>query len=130
MRANLFELTDVAFLLVLGREQRPNLGNLVALHEQQAGPFGRIKPFVQRRAEVVAVEIFLLEIKLRERMRAIDDGLDAMTPGHLADSFNRRDLAGDVDLMSDLNQLRAWRDRSFKGRSDLFDVLWGNRNPD
>src|SRR5215831_6039168 len=103
MRADLFKLADVALLLVFGREQRPNLRNLVALHVKQAGALRRVQPLMQRGAKVIAVEILLFEIKLRERVRAVDDGFHAVLPGHLTYSLYRGDLAGKIYLVSDLN---------------------------
>src|SRR2546421_12256718 len=63
-------------------------------------------------------------------MSAVDDRLYSVPPGHLTDGFHRRDLTGDVDLVSDLNQLSARCDCPFEGRSDFLNVLWGNRNLD
>src|SRR5437762_905991 len=123
MRANLFELADVAFLFIFSREQRPNPRNFVALDVKQAGAFGRVKPLMQRSREVITIEIRLLEIKLRERMRAIDDRLNAVPPRHLTDRFDRSDLPREIDLMSNLNQPSTRCDRALEGRGDLFDVL-------
>src|SRR5581483_3222340 len=130
MRTNLFELADVGFLFVFRGEQRPNLRDLVALDVEQSRAFRRVQPFVQTRSKVVAIEIRLLEIELRKRMRAIDNRFDTVTPRHLADGFDRSDLPGEIDLMSNLNQSRARRDRPFKGRGDFVDVLRRNRNLD
>ena len=93
-------------------------------------PFGEYSHLCSEVAEVIAIQIRLLEIELRERMRAVDDRFHAVPPGHLTDGFHRRDLPGDVDLMRDLNQTRARRDGAFEGRGDLLDVLWRNRNLD
>src|ERR1051326_1371389 len=128
MRADLFEFANIAFLLVFGSKQGPDLGDLVTLNIKKSGPFRRVEPLVQRRAEVVAVQVFLFEIKLRERVRAVDDRFDAVTAGHLTYGFHRRDLAGDIYLMSNLNQARARRNGPFKRGGDLLDVLGGNWN--
>src|SRR5229473_1989234 len=63
-------------------------------------------------------------------MRAVDDGFDAAGPGHFADGFDRCDLSGDVDLMSDLKQTRAGSNGSFKRSRDLLNVFGWNRNLD
>src|ERR1043165_1538868 len=98
VRADLFELANVGFLFVFGREQRPDLRDLVALDVEQARAFGRVKPLVQRSCEVVAIEIRLLEIELGKRMRAVDDRLDTVTSRHLADSFDRSNLSVGLNL--------------------------------
>src|SRR5262245_7779163 len=85
VRSDLFKLANVTSLLSLRRHQRPELLDLVALDVKQSGSFRRIKPLVQTRAEVIATEILLLEIKLRVRMRAIDDRLDSLCARHVAD---------------------------------------------
>src|SRR5439155_17917340 len=51
--------------------------------------------------EVIATEIALFEVELGEGMGAVDDGPDAADARDVADSFHRRDLAGDVDLVRD-----------------------------
>src|SRR5947208_355864 len=130
MRADLFELANVGFLFILSREQRPDFPNLFTLDVKQAGAFGRVKPLMQRSREVVAIEIRLFEIKLRERMCAIDDRLHAMPPRHLTNRFDRSDLPGEIDLMRNLNQPRARCNRALERRGDLFDVFWRNGNLD
>src|SRR5713226_1331235 len=96
MRADLFELADVALLLVFGSEQRPDLRDLLTPDVEHAGAFRRVKPLVQACAKVIAIQVRLFEIKLRERMRAVDYRLDAARACHFTDSLNGRDLAGDV----------------------------------
>src|SRR5882672_3901078 len=66
MRADLFELANVRLLLFFGSEQRPDLGDFVALHIKQSRSLRRIEPFVQAGAEVVAVQVRLFEIELRK----------------------------------------------------------------
>src|SRR5438874_1488533 len=63
-------------------------------------------------------------------MGAVDDRFHSMPPGHLADGFHRRDLSGDIYLMSDLEETSARGDRPLERRGDLFDVLWRNGNLD
>ena len=63
-------------------------------------------------------------------MSAVDDCLYSVPPGHLTDGFHRRDLSGDVDLMSYLNQSSARCDCAFEGRGDFLNVFWRNRNLD
>src|SRR5437016_13889824 len=63
-------------------------------------------------------------------MSAVDDRFYTVPPGHLTDGFHRRDLTGDIDLMSDLNQTSAGRDCVFECRGDFLNVLWRNRNLD
>src|SRR5882724_3241070 len=47
MRADLFELSDVALLFFFGGKQRPDFRDLVALDEKQASAFGAVEPFVK-----------------------------------------------------------------------------------
>src|SRR6185369_1208274 len=128
MRANLFKLADVALLLFVSREERPDLRDLFATHVKQPRSFRSIEPFMKRGSEVVAIQIRLFEIKLRERMGAVDDGFNATTARHFADCFYRSDLPGEVYLMCNLQQTCARRDRAFKSGGYFVDVLWRNRN--
>src|SRR6185503_2658707 len=128
MRANLFKFADIAFLLFVSREERPDLRDLFATHVKQTRSFRCVQPLMKRGGEVIAIQIRLFKIKLRERMGAIDDGFNATTARHFADRLHRSDLPGEVDLMSDLQQARARRDRAFESRGYLVDVLWRNRN--
>src|SRR5712691_5227285 len=123
MRADLFELADVALLLVFGSKQRPDLGDLFTPDVEHAGAFRCVQPLVQAGAKVIAVQVFLLEIKLGERMRAVDNGFDAPSARHFTDGFDRRDLAGDIDLMRDLNQTGARGNCPFKSAGNLLNVL-------
>ena len=77
--ADLFKLANVVALFRLRRHQRPKLLDLVALHIKQARSFRRVEPLVQTRPKVVAAEIFLFEVKLRKRMRAVDDRFDSLS---------------------------------------------------
>src|SRR4051812_26947625 len=101
MGAYLLELPDVSRLLGFGGHQGPELLDLVPLHIKQAGAFGSVEPLMQTGAEVIAAEVLLFEIKLRERMRSVHDRLDSLGPSHVADRFHRRNLAGNVDLVRD-----------------------------
>ena len=85
---------------------------------------------MKRGAEIIATQVRLFEIELGEGMRAIDNRFDATRPRHLADSFDRRDLAGDINLVRNLNQTRARRDGAFERRRDFVDVLWRDRDLD
>src|SRR5437764_12088403 len=78
----------------------------------------------------MAIEMRVLEIKLRERMRAIDDRLNPMPSRHLTDRFDRSDLPGEIDLMRNLDQPSTRCDRTLERRGDLLDVLWRNGNLD
>src|SRR5713226_8264612 len=130
MRADFFELADVALLLVFGGEQRPDLGDLFTPDVQHAGALRRVQPFVQAGAKIIAVQVRLLEIELSKGMRAVNNRLDAPGARHFADGLDRSDLSGDVYLMGDLNQPRARRNGAFEGAGDLVDVLRWNRNLD
>src|SRR5688572_11087991 len=83
---------------------------------------------MQAGAEVVAAEIFLFEVKLGERMGAIDDGFDSFRARHFADSFHGRDLARDVYLVRHQDQFRSVCDSTLEGSRDLVEVLWWDRN--
>jgi hypothetical protein len=85
---------------------------------------------VQAGAKVIATKVFLFEIQLRKRMRAVHDRLDASRARHFADGFHRRDLTGDVDLMRYQDQPGAVGDPFFERRGNLFEVLRRNRNLD
>src|SRR4030095_13112515 len=130
MRADLFEFANVGFLFLFGRKQRPDLRDLVALYIEHARAFWRVKPFVQAGPEVVTVQVLLLELKVSERMRPVDNRFYSARPGHLTDSFYRSNLTGDVDHVRHLNQTRARCDCPFKGSRNLVDVLWRDRNFD
>src|SRR4030095_372977 len=108
--------------------QRPDLFNLVALDVKQASALRRVKPFVQTGAEIVAGEILLLEVKLRKRMRAVNDSFDTSRTRHFANRFHRSDLASDVDLMRHQNKSCAVGYSLLKRRQNLVQVLWRNRN--
>src|SRR5438874_1497852 len=83
---------------------------------------------MQTGAEVIATKVLLFEIELRERMRAVHDGLNAFGAGQVADSLHRSDLSGDVDLMCHQNQTRAVGYSFGKGGGNLIEVLRWNRN--
>ena len=85
---------------------------------------------MQAGAEIITAEILLLEFKLAERMRAVDDRFNAFRAGHLADGLYRCDLSSDVYLMGDQDQLRAIGNPTGKSGRDLIEVLWRNRNLD
>ena len=93
----------------------PIIGQICAIfalaHVQHARADGRQQPLVQRGAEVVAVQIGVLEGELREGMRAIHNHLDAALASHLADLLHREDLAGAIGDVADVNHLGARRDR-------------------
>ena len=83
---------------------------------------------MQARAEVVTTKIFLFEIKLAKRMRAIDDRFDPFCAGHIAHCFHRSYLASDVHLMRHQDEARAIGYSFFEGGGDLIEVLrreWG-----
>src|SRR5215510_12459589 len=79
-------------------------------------------------AEVVAAQVFLFEVKLRIRMRAVNNGFNSLCSRHLANSLNRSDLASDVYLVGDQNQFSTWSDSFLKSGSDLIQVLRWNGN--
>src|SRR5689334_5049227 len=128
VRSDLFKLANVTSLLRLSRHQRPELLDLVALDVKQSGSFRRVEPLVQARPEVIATEILLLKIKLRVRMRSVDDRLDALRAGQVADLFHGCNLAGDVHLVRNEDQFRSTRDSFLERRGDLAEVLGRNRD--
>src|SRR5438477_10973191 len=83
---------------------------------------------MQTGAEVIATEVLLFEIELRERMRAVHDGLNAFGAGQVADRLHGSDLPGDVNLMRHQNQTRAVGYSFGKGGGNLIEVLGWNRN--
>ena len=64
--ADLFILANVGGLFRFCRHQRPDFRDLVAFDVKQTGAFRRVKPLVQTGAEIIAAQVLLLEIKLRE----------------------------------------------------------------
>src|ERR671938_691058 len=99
MRSNLFKLANVVILFRLGCHQGPELLDLFASDVKQAGSFRSVEPLMQACPEVITAKIFLLEIKLRKRMSAVDNRFDSFCARQPADRFDRRDLACDVYLM-------------------------------
>ncbi len=73
--------------------QRPERLDLVAPHVEEAGADRRVQPLVQARAVVVAAELVAREREVRERVRAVDEDLDALRPRQLDDLAHRRDVA-------------------------------------
>src|SRR5712691_7962358 len=128
MRANLFKLANVGRLLTFGSHQRPELFYLIALDVEHACAFWRVKPLVQTRAEIVALQIVSFEIKLAKRMRAVNNRFDSFSAGHLTNGFDGSDLTRDVDLMRNQNQARAIGYSFFKCRGNFIKVLRRNRN--
>jgi hypothetical protein len=49
---------------------------------------------------------------VRERVRAVDDGLDAAAPGFVADPPDREDLAGEIRDVAEVENLRRRSHRS------------------
>ena len=62
--------------------QRPDLRDVLPAHVEEAGADRREQPLVQAGAVVVALEVAQLEREVRERVRAVDDRLDAARPRH------------------------------------------------
>src|SRR5436309_15639398 len=83
---------------------------------------------MQAGAEVIATQVLLCEIKLREGMRAVHNRLDSFGSSHLADSLHGSDLSGDVDLVRNQNQAGSIGNSLFKRCGDLIEVLWRNGN--
>ena len=69
---------------------------------------------MQARAVVVAVEIRVLERKVREGVRAVDDHFDAALAAHLADSLDREYLPGEIGDVANVNDAGARRDRALE----------------
>src|SRR5882724_2718146 len=96
VRADLFELANVTVLFLVGGHQWPQLPDLRFPDIQKAGAVGRKQPLMQARPVVVAIKIGVLEREVRKRVRAVDDDFDAALASHLADSFDRENLPGEV----------------------------------
>ena len=114
VRADLLELPDVGVPRLGGRRERPVALDERAPHVQEPGADRRQQPLVQAGAVVVALEIGQREREVRERMRAIDDRLDAARPGHSTDVAHGEDLPGEIGDVADVDHLRPRRHRLFK----------------
>ena len=97
--AYLFELANVRGLFCFGRHQGPEFFNLLSLNIKQAAAFGRIEPLVKGSPKIITTEVFLFEVKLSERVGAIDNRFNSLGARHVTDSLYRRDLTGDVYLV-------------------------------
>ena len=49
--------------------------------------------------KIITTEVFLFEVKLSERVGAIDNRFNPLGARHVTDSLYRRDLTGDVYLV-------------------------------
>src|SRR5215469_1800661 len=78
--------------------------------------------------EIIATEITLPEIKLRKRMRAIDDGFNVTATRKVAHCFHRCDLTGDVDHVRNENQASAISNSFFERCGDLAEAFRRNWN--
>src|SRR5262245_29465821 len=110
MSSDLLELANVVILLFIGGHQRPQSLDLGLSDEQKTGAVRSQQPFMQAGAIVVAVKIREFERKMRKRMSAIDDDLYSALSSQLADALDRKDLAGQVGYMANLNDSGLWRD--------------------
>ena len=73
--------------------ERPERFDLVAANVEEAGSDRRVHPLVEARAVVVGAELIARERKVRERMRAVDEHLNAVRLRQLDDLPHRRDVA-------------------------------------
>ena len=85
---------------------------------------------MEARAEIIAPQVLLFEIELREGMGAVHDRLDPFRARHFADRFHGCDLARDVNLVRDQNQPRPVGDSFLKSRRELVEVLRRDRDLD
>src|SRR6187551_1554983 len=60
-------------------------------------------------------------------MCTIDDGFDAVGTGHFAYLFYWIDLAGQVYLVRDQDQLGFWGDGPLESRGNVVNILWRYR---
>ena len=81
VRPDLLELPDVGRLAPGCGRERPQIGNPLAPHVQEAGPDRGEQPLVEARAVVVAAQVTDREREVSERVRPVDDGLDATISG-------------------------------------------------
>ena len=85
---------------------------------------------MQTRAEVIAVQVWNLEVQQPEGVSAIDDHLTAVRMRHVGDLLHRHQLADPVDHVRDVHQLRARSDGLLIGLHDRVDVLDGKVEAD
>ena len=123
MRTDFFKLTYVIRLFRLRRHQRPQLLDTIAFDVKQSRALRRVEPLVQAGPEVIAAKVFLLEVKLRKRVRAVDDRFDSLRARHLAHCFHRCYLARDVHLVGHQYQPRATGNSLFKSSHDFIQVF-------
>ena len=86
MRADLLELADVVVLSVSAAAiSGQSLGDAVAAHVQSSPvPCGAKSHLCRLGAVVVAVEVGVLEVEVREGVRAVDDDRDAVLAAEVA----------------------------------------------
>src|SRR5687767_10821863 len=77
VRADLLELADVVVERLRRGHQRPELADALALHEQHARAVRSEQELVEARSVVSAVELVMLEVEVRERVRAVDEQRNA-----------------------------------------------------
>src|SRR5262249_23135808 len=128
MRPNLLELADVAVLLLLGRKERPQSGDLVAANVEHSRAVRGTQPLVQARGVVVASKVAELEIQMGEGMRPIDDDRNAILAGHRDHITDWADLPRDVDYVAHEDHPRLGRDVLLEEADNLAEVLAGEGN--
>ena len=60
---------------------------------------------MQATAVVVAFQVIALERKMPERVRTVDENLDALLPSQLHDVADRQDLTGQIGDVRELDDL-------------------------
>ena len=128
MRADLLELADVVLLRGGGRHQRPQRRDLLAPHVEEAGADRRQQPLVQAGAVVVAAEIRALNGKCAKACAPSTIGLDAAAPRLVADPLHRKDLAGEIRDVAEVQDLRRRRDRARAAIGEVVHAIGGTGN--
>src|SRR5262245_36500646 len=126
--ADLLELSDVCAVLLVRSHQRPAAWDFRLSNIEEARAERRQQPFVQTRAVIVAVQIDVVVLEMREGMRAIHYRLDAARARQLADALDRIDLPAQVGDVAEMDDASARRDAALEDLGDL--ILTLRRNGD
>src|SRR5262245_38448534 len=103
MRTDFLKLAYIVPVLFFGSHQRPEVRDFRFTNIKETCAVRRAQPFVQARAVVIAIQILMAVWKMSERMRAVDDRLDATCARHPANLFDRKNLSGEIRDMAEMN---------------------------
>ncbi len=81
--AEVFELSDVRRVRIVGANERPDFPNLIFAHPHHAGSDGRGEELVQTGTKVVAVQVGNFEVDKSEGVGAVCNNLDVMRVRHV-----------------------------------------------